>query len=339
MPFGLYSHMALNRRTAVLSLAGLPAGMLATASAPLMADTGTKLKVERGPRDTRSAPELRFDVPEQEKVLNVRVTYPDGRGPFPTVIFSHGALSSKDLYNRVADHWASHGYATVLPTHLDSESLGYSFKNPVPRDRVFMGRIGDMRFLIDHLTEVASAAGIPGRLDHDRVAVGGHSFGGWIALIMAGLPVTMPDGSTQDLSHRRVKALVAYNGIGQMPGIAPEGWSRVTVPVFAASGTNDPGATGDGMLRPWRWRLGAYDLTTPSAKYAVSITSGDHYYGGLICREGAGGAPDPEGLSIVNAMSTAFLDTVLSGDEDAARFLKTADLAALTDNRGFLERG
>jgi predicted dienelactone hydrolase len=313
--------------------------LVATARQPWAATpTVSAFKAAPGPWAVTSAPALSLRVADQNKDLQLRVTSPDAPGPFPVIVFSHGALSSKDLYNRVADHWATHGYATILPTHLDSESLGYSFKNPLPRDAVFFGRIGDMTFILDNLDTIAAKAGLAGRFDTTRMAVAGHSFGGWIALILAGLPVRMPDGTSKSFRDPRIKAMVAYNGIGPMDQIAAEAWADVKVPVFAASGTNDPGATGDGILRPWRWRIGAYDLAGAAEKYAVSITLGDHYYGGLICREGAGGRPDPEGLSYVNGASTAFLDAYLKDDGAARTFLRTADLRPLTADRAFLER-
>jgi predicted dienelactone hydrolase len=322
----------LSRRGALVLSA-----LAAAATTRAVADTDA-YKPQPGPFAVRAANPLVFRLADQDKDLQLRLTYPDGLGPFPVVAFSHGALSSKDLYNRVADHWASHGYAVALPTHLDSESLGYSFRNPLPREQVFFGRIQDMQFIFANLDAIAAKAGVPGALDAGRMAVAGHSFGGWIALIMAGLPVTMPDGSLKSFAEPRLKALVSYNGIGQMAGIPEEGWARVTLPVFAASGTHDPGATGDGVARPWRWRMGAYDLTAAREKYAVSIVGGDHYYGGLICRDTAPGPQDVDGLAIVNGVSTAFLDAYVKGDGAAKRFLKTADLRTLTADRGFLER-
>jgi len=278
-----------------------------------------------------------FRVEEQGKDLPLRVTTPVGAGPFPVVVFSHGAASSKDLYTRVIDHWASHGYAAIQPTHIDSESLGFRFGSATPA-QVLSSRIGDMAFILDRLEAIAEKASVPGRLDATKIAAAGHSFGGWIALIMAGLPVIMPDGSSRTFGDTRIKALVSYNGVGPMDRVDNNGWKNVTVPVFASSGTNDPGATGDGILRPWRWRLGAYDFAGSQEKYAVSIALGDHYYGGLICREEAGGVPDPQGLAYTNGASTAFLDAYLKGDAAARRFLRTADLPSLTDNRAFLER-
>jgi pimeloyl-ACP methyl ester carboxylesterase len=195
-----------------------------------------------------------------------------------------------------------------------------------------------LRIILDNLDIIADRAGIAGRIDGDRIAVGGHSFGGWTALILAGLPVTMSDGTQKSFADPRVKALISYNGIGPLEGIDLAGWHKVRVPVFAASGTNDAGSTGDGILRPWRWRIGAYDYAGSPERYGVSITLGDHYYGGLICREGAGGDPDPDGLAIVNGAAVAFLDSTLKKDAAARHLLRTVDLPAVTGGRGFLER-
>jgi dienelactone hydrolase len=309
----------------------------AFSSASFAADAATAFKPKPGPFGVKTANPVAFRMDAQNKDLQLRVTWPDGPGPFPVVVFSHGALSSKDLYFRVVDHWASHGFATIQPTHVDSESLGYKFGSVNPGDILFL-RIADMQFVFDNIDAIAEKAGIGGKLDKDKIAVSGHSFGCWIALCMAGLPVIMPDKSVKSFGDARVKALVSYNGTGQMDRIPADRWGDVKVPIFAASGTNDPGATGDGILRPWRWRIGAYDLAGSKEKYAVSITMGDHYYGGLICRDGAGGKPDPEGLAYVNGASTAFLDAYLKGDTVARKFLRTADLRPLTNDRAFLER-
>jgi dienelactone hydrolase len=289
-----------------------------------------------GPYGVKIANHLVFRTGTPAKDLQLRVTSPDAAGRYPVVIFSHGASSSKDLYFRIVDYWASHGYIIIQPTHIESESLGFKFGSMKPND-ILMSRVSDMQFVLNNLGLIAEHAGISDRIDADKIAVSGHSFGGWIALIMAGLPLKGPNGPER-FGDPRVKALISFNGVGQMDRIANDLWSEVTVPVFASTGTSDPGAVGDGVVRPWRFRIGAYDFAGSKEKYAVSILNGDHYYGGLICRDGAGGKPDPEGLSYVNAASVIFMDAYLKGDSAAKAFLKSADLRPLTNDRAFLER-
>lgn len=328
--------MTVDRRSVIVSSAAVIVSTGLTTQTAISAERPAAFKVSAGPFGVKSVNTLSFRIENQTNDLQLRVTWPDAPGPFPVIIFSHGAASSKDLYTRVINHWASHGYAAIQPTHVDSESLGSKMGSITPT-QLLMGRIGDMQFILNNMNAIADKAGIPGKLNQDQIAVAGHSFGGQIALIMAGLPLMTPEGP-KSYGDQRIKALVSYNGTGPMDRIANDKWGEVTVPVLAASGTNDPGATGDGLLRSWRWRIGAYDLVGSKEKYAVSIAMGDHYFGGLICREGAGGKPDPEGLSYVNGASTAFLDAYLNGNAAAKNFLHTADLPAFTNNRAFLER-
>ena len=84
--------------------------------------------------------------------------------------------------------------------------------------------------------------------------------------------------------------------------------------------------------------MAAFFETPPGEKYGLVLDEGDHYYGGLICRETEGGPPDYEGLSIVRGTSTAFLDAYLKNDVAARTFLDTADVGTLTNHRASLER-
>ncbi len=54
------------------------------------------------------------------KAIEVLVRYPDGDGPFPVIVFSHGALASKEAFGSAGEHWASHGYVVIHPNHADA---------------------------------------------------------------------------------------------------------------------------------------------------------------------------------------------------------------------------
>ena len=56
----------------------------------------------------------------RNKNIPIKIYYPDARGRFPVIIFSHGALASKDNYWALGQYWASYGYVSIHPSHGDS---------------------------------------------------------------------------------------------------------------------------------------------------------------------------------------------------------------------------
>ncbi|WP_280338700.1 alpha/beta hydrolase family protein [Nocardia neocaledoniensis] len=92
-------------------------------------------------------------------------------------MFSHGYGWSMDGYAPLADHWAAHGFVVVQPTHLDSRRFGIPAEDP-RTPRIWRIRVDDLRRVLDGLDEVEAAVpGLRGRVDHERVAVAGHSWG------------------------------------------------------------------------------------------------------------------------------------------------------------------
>lgn len=307
------------------------------AASPAVAGVTDIYKSLRGEHDVNVMYPVALDRPDRIVPLSVRVTWPTGEGPFPLVVFSQGAVCPKNMYAAVTDHWTSHGYVTIAPLHIDSESNGFGFRDLAGKDLVGE-RIADMTYIVGALDDIERAVGQPGKIDRDRIAASGHSFGGQIALAMTGLELT--DATTNEpieVADERYDVAVVLSGVGPLPNIVEGAFARYEGPVYSSGGTKDLGATGIGPVHPWPWRMAAYFDTPPGDKYGVVLDEGDHYYGGLICRETAGGAPDHEGLSIIRGTSTAFLDAYLKDDEEAKDFLKNTDVKALTNNRATLE--
>ncbi|MDG2320261.1 MAG: hypothetical protein P8L79_08385 [Rhodospirillaceae bacterium] len=293
----------------------------------------------RGNEDVNVAYPVTLDRPGRLIPMPVRVTWPAGEGPYPLVVFSQGALCPKNMYASVTDHWASHGYVTISPLHIDSESNDFGFQDLAGKDLV-AERLKDMSYILDSLDDIEAAVpGLNGKIDRNRIAASGHSFGGQIALALTGLETL--DATTSepiDVADDRYKVAVVLSGVGQLPNMPEGAFSRYTGAVYSSGGTKDLGATGRGPVHPWPWRMAAFFETPPGKKYGLILDEGDHYYGGLICRETAGGLVDHQGLSIVRGTSTAFLDAYLKDDQDALSFLKSADVGALTENRASFER-
>ena len=133
---------------------------------------------------------LRDDA--QGKDLPLRVAYPKANGKFPVIVLSHGGGASKDDYTRAGDHWVSHGYVVISPTHKDAKVLGFDMaKAGGPgMAQVMNSRIADMRFVAVHLSDIAARVpGLGARMNASLLVAAGHSMGGFTALAAAGAHV------------------------------------------------------------------------------------------------------------------------------------------------------
>ncbi len=287
--------------------------LLLAGSAPLAADPLPAYPVE--------VHRLALVPPGQAREMPLRIVLPAEGGPWPVVVFSHGANSSGELYSPVLDAWAAAGFAVLAPTHIDSESLALGL-GPADAGRMLRTRVEELRWLLTGLDALGGHAGLAGRLDSARRAVAGHSLGVMISAIVAGVP--WRDLDSGELRHDVVpelSALVSLHGVGRLPVLDDAGWQALSLPVFAVAGTDDPGLTGDGVARPWHWRLGVFDLPRAGRGHALVLPEGDHYLGGLIGRAMPASVPDTAGLAAVNRLSALFLRAELHGDADAARAL------------------
>jgi predicted dienelactone hydrolase len=129
------------------------------------------------PATVVSARPVILSAPGRGDDLQVRVSAPATGTGLPVIVFSHGFGWSMDGYAPLADFWAAHGFMVIQPTHLDSRTLGIPAEDP-RTPRIWRLRIEDLTRVLDELDVLeTSVPGLAGRLDRDRVAVAGHSWG------------------------------------------------------------------------------------------------------------------------------------------------------------------
>jgi hypothetical protein len=301
-------------------------------------------KIEAGPYDVKIIEELAVNDPVQDRPIPLRILYPDGEGPFPLVVYSSGAFCLPQLYDLVTAHWASHGYVVIVPNHLDSPNTPKPTVEQYPL--MFPSRIREMTFVLDELDVITERAGIAGIVDTGRVAAAGHSFGAVIAMTKIGLNLT--ESTTRDwgdAADPRFQAAVLMSAPGQgasapagMDVVADNAYDGLNKPLMATGGTKDVGRVDPGDMTPGEWRTLVYRLAPTGDKYAVITEGSDHYHGGLICNAKRGGDPDPEGVAIVAAMTTLFLDAYLKEDPAALEYLQSVDVPARTDGRATFQQ-
>jgi dienelactone hydrolase len=99
---------------------------------------------------------------------------PAADGPFPIVLFSHGASAFRVQSSHIAEHLASWGIVTASTDHPSRDltnSLGGTAEGQPPA-------VDQMRSVRTYLTTLEADPVLGGAIDNDRVALGGHSAGG-----------------------------------------------------------------------------------------------------------------------------------------------------------------
>ena len=291
-------------------------------------------KAQTGPYPPAVATPVEIAIPERNRTLILRLSYPTGAGVFPLIVFFHGALCSANGYAALADHWASHGYVVILPSHPESGSSGRP--DPDQQNKIFFEQVADMSSVLDSLDAIeARVEPLRDAIDSARVAAAGHSMGALIATIVSGMERLDSDGRRLNLRDDRFDVAVLLSGPGPLPLTPDDAWDSVTVPTLVTTGTRDHANRG-GEGATWEWRLGAFRLTPSGDKFGLVIDEADHFLGGMICAERAGGSPDREAFAILKSVSTAFLDAYLKPDAAARAYLNDAAVSGASNGRAEL---
>lgn len=262
-------------------------------------------------------------APGRGEDLQVAVTAPASGSGLPVLVFSHGFSWSMDGYAPLADHWAAQGFVVLRPTHLDSRTLGIPADDP-RTPRIWRFRVEDMKRVLDGLDVLEAAVpGLAGRVDRDRIAVAGHSWGAQTASTLLGARVLDADGAPgEDLSDPRVTAgvLLALTGLGDsltpfaeehLPFMRPD-FSTMTAPALIVAGDHDDSAL---STRGPDWFTDGY-THSPGDKRLLTLFGAEHSLGGIPGERVAETTDEsPARVALIQRLSTAFLrDTLHPGD-------------------------
>jgi predicted dienelactone hydrolase len=209
--------------------------------------------------------------------LQIRVSAPTTGRDLPIMLLSHGQgrsnnLSSLNGYGPLANFWAAHGFIVIQPTHLSSKTLNLPAQTP-GAPLFWRSRVEDMKHILDQLDVIeASVPQIAGRLDRDRIAIGGHSMGGQTAGMLLGAQLTDEDGTKANLADARIKAgvLLAPPGSGgadlsptafeRYPFFRSPSFAEMTTPALVVVGDKD--VNPNLSVRGADWTADAYLLSS-----------------------------------------------------------------------------
>lgn len=110
--------------------------------------------------------------------------------PYPLVVYSHGSGSQRAFSLYLLEHLASHGFVVIAPDHttntaVDEFLTGEQFTESLARNYIY--RPQDVLRVIDY------AETLDDLIDIEKIAVVGHSFGGYTALAAAGGQLDLPN--------------------------------------------------------------------------------------------------------------------------------------------------
>lgn len=174
-------------------------------------------------------------------------------------------------------------------------------------------RVADVIAVLDGIEQLEK--GIPdlaGKIDRQRLAVSGHSFGAATAMLVAGVTTDSGTGEQKSFRDPRVGCLLAFSAAGTGEyGLTQESWQDLKLPSLFVTGTRD--------IRPgyeFAWRREAFELSPEGEKYLLVLEGATHFhFGGGPAgwnRSGAGrfGGGRPGGIAeytkIVKSASLAF---------------------------------
>jgi dienelactone hydrolase len=264
---------------------------------------------------------------KRDKTLETRITFPKSGGPFPVIVFSHGLYGSKDNYLLLTEFWASHGYVVIQVNHADSLKLGTRVGDPKAL-QAWNERPGDISFIIDSLNSFdKDQEKLEGKIDGEKIGVGGHSFGANTTQLVAGAKA-FRGRKTISFAEPRLDAALLMSGQGPGEMLTEDSWKDLKKPMMVMSGSADgPTRTG----QPAEWRKKPYELSPSGDKYLIWIKELDHGFGDIT---GANRLPyNADHIAYTQATTLAFWDYYLKKKDLAKSFLIEKRINKQTDGK------
>lgn len=265
--------------------------------------------------------------PARNRVLPVRLRLPQGRGPAPAVLLSHGLGGSRDGLGYLGRALAKAGFVVLHLQHPGTDStlwqgrmdVGAALMAAVLDASQALARLQDGIFALDELLRRATRPGpLHGRMDPSRIAAAGHSYGAWTVQHLLGQRLPGGDHGLR-LPDSRLRVGILLSPVPPR-GLPPRfAFERVARPLLHVTGTQDYGHI-EGT-RPADREIPFRAISGVPQVLAV-LNGATH---AAFADEPAAGArwSDPTYHARSASLAVTFLRTVLLGDAEAEVLLRS----------------
>ena len=224
------------------------------AEAPRVRDlTGATVVRAPGPVAPGGAPFRDVFVDTAAGRIHALLAVPSGEPPYAAVFDIHGGPTAhdEDVYDARSSSFVDAGYAVVLVNYRGSTGYGTVWRDALEAD------VGHIE--LADVAAVRAALVADGTLDPARTAVSGGSWGGYLALLAAGVQpdlwaavtAIVPVADYVAAYEDEMESLKAFDRslLGGSPDEVPDKYARaspltyaesVRAPLLVMAGTNDP---------------------------------------------------------------------------------------------------
>lgn len=282
------------------------------------------------PRAAEAPKPLDLDVVDAERgrTVPIRVWLPSGTAPTPVILVSHGLGGSREGPAYLGRHWQARGFGVVYLQHPGSDEAVWRdlpFAERLPALKAAadlpntLARYADVRSVLDALEAWNADEGhtLFRRLDRARVGMTGHSFGAVTTQGVAGQAIR---GGRRPFTLARIEAALLMSPSPPPTGDAATAFGTVNIPWMIMTGTEDGSPIGRTTPEA---RREVFRALPPGSKYELVLDGGEHQAFGDRVLPGSKRPRDPNHHRVVLALSTAFWDAFLRGDESARAWLES----------------
>jgi predicted dienelactone hydrolase len=256
-------------------------------------------------------------------------------GPYPLLVFSHGYGGGGLSAVFLTEALAARGWIVACPDHHDAESAirirtaqennfdrhallkhAEEITESGPADRPkYSYRLDELKRAIDGMLSSALFGKL---IDKDRIAVGGHSFGGFTALGLS--------GTIKERLDPRIKAVLLFSTGAGSYLFTDDELASVRIPSMLFMGEREKNQKrGSGRMAELSERL--FDKVSPP-KYFLVVKGANHFSFNNRFSNGIGArlmSGNEAQFDVIRRYSIAFLEKYVAGMKDTDDVLGRGD--------------